>query len=642
MRAFTQRLKGKQGRFRGNLSGKRVDFSARTVICPDPNLRIDEVGIPVHIALTLTFPEVVNQYNIDRMRRLILNGCDSHPGANYVIDRVTGVKRLLKYASRETYAASLKFGDVVERHLDDGDIVLFNRQPSLHKLSIMSHRARILPGRTFRFNECVCTPYNADFDGDEMNLHVPQTYEARAEANLLMNVKSNLVTPRSGEPLIAAIQACRLAASVIDCFSKKQTRIRLPTPAIMKPLIGLIISDDFKSPIKLNLVTPNKCYTKNKEFCIKDSYVIIRNGQHICGVLDKALLGSGSKTNMFYIMLRDFGEDAAIEAMWRMTRMTTVFLSNYGFSVGVGDVTPSAELLREKAFLLDEGYRKCHDYIAQLDSGQLMAQPGCTGGETLEALILHELSSIRDRAGRACLDNLSKHNAPLTMAMCGSKGSFLNISQMIACVGQQAISGYRPPDGFYKRTLPHFERLKKTSDAKGFVENSFFSGLTPTEFFFHTMAGREGLVDTAVKTAETGYLQRRLVKCMEVVSKFCLQDLHVSYDGTVRSSVGDVVQFTFGEDGLDPAMMEAKDGCAIDLVHQLEHTRNIHPFSDNEELSGDSMKVLCEKILDAELGCSHALLRGSLRDFVEKIIERTEVVLKLPRFCSNHLNGFVF
>uniref|UniRef100_A0A183GQP4 DNA-directed RNA polymerase subunit n=1 Tax=Heligmosomoides polygyrus TaxID=6339 RepID=A0A183GQP4_HELPZ len=206
LRGFTQRLKGKQGRFRGNLSGKRVDFSGRTVISPDPNLRIDEVGVPVFIAMTLTFPEVVNSFNIERMKSLIMTGADKHPGANYVVDRVTATKRLLKYGNRESCATSLKVGDIVERHLDNGDIVLFNRQPSLHKVSIMSHRARIVPGRTFRFNECVCTPYNADFDGDEMNLHVPQTYEARAEASLLMGVKSNLITPRSGEPLIAAIQ----------------------------------------------------------------------------------------------------------------------------------------------------------------------------------------------------------------------------------------------------------------------------------------------------------------------------------------------------------------------------------------------------------------------------------------------------
>ncbi|KAK6053594.1 RNA polymerase Rpb1, domain 5 [Cooperia oncophora] len=523
----------------------------------------------------------------------------------------------------------------------------------------MSHRARIVPGRTFRFNECVCTPYNADFDGDEMNLHVPQTHEARAEASLLMGVKSNLITPRSGEPLIAAIQdfitgaylmthkdtfftfseASRMASSIINCNSKKQKRIRLPVPAIWKPaklwtgkqLIELIVSDDIDSPKKLNLTTPNKSYTGNREFCVKDSFVIFRNGQLISGVLDKSLLGSSSKTNIFYILLRDFGEDAAVDAMWRLARMMPTFLSNRGFSIGIGDVHPSAQLLKEKQILLNNGYKKCHEYIAQLKSGQLKAQPGCTDEETLEALILRELSSIRDKAGKACVDNLSKHNAPLTMAVCGSKGSFINISQMIACVGQQAISGHRPPDGFDKRSLPHFEKLQKTPEAKGFVENSFFSGLTPTEFFFHTMGGREGLVDTAVKTAETGYMQRRLVKCLE--------DLCASYDGTVRSSVGDIVEFIFGEDGLDPALMEAKNGSVLDFAHQLEHVRNTHPFNGDEELDRNDMEALSKTILDKELGDSHPLFRTQLEDFINEVIRKTSMVYKTPEYCSSHPKG---
>ncbi|KHN86191.1 DNA-directed RNA polymerase III subunit RPC1 [Toxocara canis] len=174
IRGFTQRLKGKQGRFRGNLSGKRVDFSGRTVISPDPNLRIDQVGVPIHVAKILTFPEIVNESNMERMRKLVINGDDIHPGANHIVERSTGNKKFLRYGNREQTAEQLKVGDIVERHLDDDDVVLFNRQPSLHKISIMSHRAKIMPGRTFRFNECACTPYNADFDGDEMNLHVPR------------------------------------------------------------------------------------------------------------------------------------------------------------------------------------------------------------------------------------------------------------------------------------------------------------------------------------------------------------------------------------------------------------------------------------------------------------------------------------
>lgn len=205
IRGLCQRLKGKQGRFRGNLSGKRVDFSARTVISPDPNLRIEEVGVPRFVAQSLTFPERVTRFNIQRLRQAVINGHEKHPGANYV--RLEGRNPLsLKYGDRALAAESLHIGAVVERHLIDGDVVLFNRQPSLHKLSIMSHRVRVMPHKTFRFNECVCSPYNADFDGDEMNLHVPQTEEARAEAAILMCVTNNLVTPKNGEPLVSACQ----------------------------------------------------------------------------------------------------------------------------------------------------------------------------------------------------------------------------------------------------------------------------------------------------------------------------------------------------------------------------------------------------------------------------------------------------
>jgi DNA-directed RNA polymerase III subunit RPC1 len=257
IRGICQRLKGKQGRFRGNLSGKRVDFSGRTVISPDPNLSIDEVAVPQHVAKILTYPEVVNDHNIEKLRRCIINGADVHPGANFYAPK-NRMKRFLRFVSdREALARELKVGDVVERHLNDGDIVLFNRQPSLHKLSIMAHFVKVKPWRTFRFNECVCTPYNADFDGDEMNLHVPQTEEARAEAIELMGVKNNLVTPRNGQPLIAATQDFITGSYLIsqkDTFLTKKEftqiicymtdasiRIDLPAPVIVKVYIYIYI-----------------------------------------------------------------------------------------------------------------------------------------------------------------------------------------------------------------------------------------------------------------------------------------------------------------------------------------------------------------------------------------------------------------
>ncbi|KAI3365191.1 hypothetical protein L3Q82_010287 [Scortum barcoo] len=638
-RGFVQRLKGKQGRFRGNLSGKRVDFSGRTVISPDPNLRIDEVAVPVHVAKILTYPERVNKANLELMRKLVRNGPEVHPGANFIQNRHTQIKRFLKYGNREKMAQELRFGDVVERHLIDGDIVLFNRQPSLHKLSIMAHIARVKPHRTFRFNECVCTPYNADFDGDEMNLHLPQTEEAKAEALVLMGTKANLVTPRNGEPLIAAIQdfltgaylltlkdtfferskACQIVASILVGKDEK-IKISLPRPAIMKPMalwtgkqiFSIILRPSKDCPVKANLRTKGKQYCgKGEDLCHNDSFVVIHNSELMCGSMDKGTLGSGSKNNIFYILLRDWGQLEAANAMSRLARLAPVYLSNRGFSIGIGDVTPGQGLLKAKHDLLDDGYKKCDEYIEALKTGKQAAAAtrvhgrGDSGADTfsrhdtcyqftpwmtlsLEALILRELSVIRDRAGSACLRELDKSNSPLIMALCGSKGSFINISQMIACVGQQAISGSRVPDGFENRSLPHFEKHSKLPAAKGFVADSFYSGLTPTEFFFHTMAGREGLVDTAVKTAETGYMQRRLVKSLE--------DLCSQYDLTVRSSTGDIIQFIYGGDGLDPAAMEGKDE-PLEFKRVLDNIRSVYTCPDEPALSQNELVLTADAIM---------------------------------------------
>lgn len=271
--------------------------------------------------------------------------------------------------------------------------------------------------------------------------------------------------------------------------------------------------------------------------------------------------------------------------------MASYFMMNRGFSFGIGDVTPSKKLLEEKQLLLDKGYEKCNTYIQEMKKGTLQCQPGCSPEQTLEAVILKELSSIRELAAKACFRELHPTNSALIMAQSGSKGSNINISQMIACVGQQAINGKRVPNGFEDRALPHFEKFSKIPAARGFVQNSFFSGLTPTEFFFHTMAGREGLVDTAVKTAETGYLQRRLVKCLE--------DLVIQYDGSVRNAIGEIVEFTFGGDGLDPVFMETKTK-PVDLVRQMMHMRANHPFRNEKHLNGDEIVSTAQKILETE------------------------------------------
>jgi DNA-directed RNA polymerase beta' subunit len=536
-RSLCQRLKGKQGRFRGNLSGKRVDFSGRTVISPDPNLHVEEVGIPTDVAKIMTYPERVFNKNIDYLRELVRRGADEWPGATHV--RNEQGDRALRFADRERTAQHLKPGDIVMRHMRHGDILLFNRQPSLHRVSIMAFKARVMAGRTFRFNECACVSFNADFDGDEMNIHLPQTEEARAESRELMSVVCNLVTPRTGDILVAATQdflSCSFLLSKRDRFFTRAqmmqlcwhmmgvegardaaVTVHLPQPTILRPkqlwtgkqMVELILCPTRadRARVSINLFAKTKMMKKRPAgdtepwMCPHDGCLIIRDSQLLSGWLEKSVLGSsGQKNNLFHALLRDVDAATAALCMTRLARLCARTIGEFGFTFGIEDVTASPALLAQKAALIKLGYEKCDETIREYRENRLAAQAGCSIEETLESRLTGELGSLRQRAGELCTESLPAHNAPLIMSQCGSKGSLINISQMIAIVGQQQVGGARIQDGFERRTLPHFARNSREPAAKGFVANSFQSGLTPTEFFFHTMGGREGLVDTAVKS----------------------------------------------------------------------------------------------------------------------------------------------
>lgn len=620
IRGFCQRLKGKQGRFRGNLSGKRVDFSGRTVISPDPNLGIDQVAVPERVAKNLTYPERVNRNNIEKLRKCVMNGPKVWPGAQGVIKRDGGMKFNLNFGDeyiREERARELKFGDVVERHLEDGDIVLFNRQPSLHKLSIMSHRAKVRPWRTFRLNECVCTPYNADFDGDEMNLHLPQTEEARAEAINLMGVQNNLITPKNGEPIIAATQDFITAAYLLsskDLFLDRktftyictqmllgETHLDLPPPTIIKPvemwtgkqIFNVLMRPNKQSPVLVNLEAKNKVYKAKPgelpDMDIDDCYLVVRNSEVMCGRMDKSTVGGGKKNSVFYVILRDWGPEHAAQAMNRLAKLCARTLTLRGFSIGVGDVYPSKDLTEHKAKLVADAYALCDDLIAQFKSGRLEKAPGCNLEETLENKISGILSKVRSQAGDYCVGHLSRNNSPLIMAKSGSKGSDINVAQMVALVGQQIIGGKRVADGFQDRTLFHFHKNARQPPSKGFVRNSFYTGLVPTEFLFHAISGREGLVDTAVKTAETGYMSRRLMKSLE--------DLSTQYDDTVRTSEGNIVQFQYGADRLDPADMEG-NAKPVDFERSWNHAESLTMNHNERSLLPAEISAMCREILD--------------------------------------------
>ncbi|XP_073308006.1 LOW QUALITY PROTEIN: DNA-directed RNA polymerase III subunit 1-like [Primulina huaijiensis] len=672
---FVQRLNGKQGRFRGNLSGKRVEFTGRTVISPDPNLKINEVAIPSLMAQILTYPECVSHHNIEKLRQCVRNGPNKYPGAKF-IKQPNGDEISLERHTRKYHAEELKYGYVVHRHLEDGDIVLFNRQPSLHRMSIMCHRAKIMPWRTLRFNESVCNPYNADFDGDEMNMHVPQTEEARTEALTLMGVQNNLCTPKNGEILVASTQDFLTSSYLItrkDTFYDRASfslmcsymgdamdPIDLPTPAIVKPLelwtgkqlFSILLRPHAKMRVYVNFnVAEKNCQKSAETMCPKDGFVCIRNSELISGQLGKVTLGNGNKDGLYSVLLRDYEAHAAAACMNRLAKLSARWIGDHGFSIGINDVQPEDILNKKKKDTIHEQYGKCTEYINTYKSGKLVPLPGCNKAQTLEANITAVLKEIRESTAKVCMDNLNWRNSPLIMSQCGSKGSPINICQMIACVGQQSVGGRRAPNGFIDRTLPHFEREAKDPDAKGFVQNSFYSGLTATEFFFHTMGGREGLVDTAVKTAETGYLSRRLMKSME--------DLSVHYDNSVRNSSACIVQFIYGGDGMDPAQMEGKSGLPLNFERLLMKVKATCPALGQQILSTQDIKNMIEEITDERLskfnvtkgGCSLDLppQKGCLETFsvlLSKFIlensGKSTLALKLhegqdSRECQVHL-----
>ncbi len=577
LRTLSQRLKGKEGRFRSNLSGKRVDFSARTVISPDPNLSMNEVGVPEQIATILTIPERVTEWNLEKMKDLVIRGPDRHPGCNYLI-RTDGRRVDLRFVKDRTIIAdTIEPGFIVERHLDTGDIVLFNRQPSLHRMSIMAHEVRVMPYRTFRLALYVCPPYNADFDGDEMNLHVPQSEEARAEARVLMRVQEQILSPRYGGPIIGALQDYISAAFLLTRKASLYTLNQvnqltavtgfdgeLPAPAIKAPIplwtgkqiFSLFIPDDINISFKANVC--RKCQKCDLEDCPYDSYVVVRDGELVFGVVDEKAFGAGEPDSLFHRIIKERGPTTARKFLDSVGRLLVRLITDRGFSLGLNDVTLPREASERIKVILAEADAKVNQLIETYKRGELDPNPGQTLLETLEQRIQATLAEARDSAGAVAGEHLGLENTAVIMAQTGARGSRLNLSQMAAVVGQQSVRGGRISRGYVGRTLPHFERGDLGARARGFVSSSYKSGLDPIEYWFHAAGGREGLVDTAVRTSTSGYMQRRLMTA--------LQDLKVETDGTVRTAPGRIVQFKFGDDGVDPSKSDHGRSVNIDIA----------------------------------------------------------------------------
>ena len=706
LKTLSQRLKGKEGRFRSNLSGKRVNFCARTVISPDPNLGINEVGVPVSTAKELTVPIRVTRRNREQLRQMILRGPDVHPGVNYIIrgdrfrvritDRTkyiwagfrclnpechsgsddepyTGYKPELNEVLpapnflpglvlmrqmrrdhitdelREEWAVDLEGtlsnlsgeddngnpldemdhnavihnrwrwevenpaeylpehlevkcphcgspeiedehgnvyptdvedrlstydrdgnprpGVVVERHLIDGDVAIFNRQPSLHRMSMLVHEIRVMQGKTFRFNLADCTPYNADFDGDEMNLHVIQSEEARAEARILMRVQEHIVSPRYGGSVIGGIHDHITGAYLLthgDAF--------LPKHAVLDILGSVAWDGNLPDEVKKN---GEIGYRGNEIFSLlvgegfslnfknrAGETVNVSKGD-VTGSIDKRGIGA-EDGRLLDAVVQTHGTDVGAEFINKMTKMTIAICTAMGFTTGIDDEdlppaakTEIAEINRTASDKVDSELQKFGK-----DGKKYESRPGRTPLETLEENILTILDEGKAETGNVAKSLLGEGNSAVLMATSGARGSMDNLAMMAGSIGQPKVRGKRLERGYQDRVLSHFPRKVKGAKEKGFVSSSFKSGLEPTEFFMLSVSGRESLVDTAVRTSKSGYMQRRLINAMD--------DLKVSADdqASVRNTANRIIQFEYGEDGIDPA--RSRKGNAFDVDQVLD------------------------------------------------------------------------
>jgi len=614
LKAIRQRLKGKDGRIRNNLMGKRVDFSGRSVITPDPNIELDELGVPFAIAKNLTYPEIINDYNIEKMTDLLNNGVDKYPGVKMIVQH--GIRKTI--TERNIMDIELNNGDIVHRHLMDGDYVLFNRQPSLHRMSMMGHRVRVMRGNTFRLNVSVTPPYNADFDGDEMNMHAPQSIATVSELMNIASVKYQIISPRENKPIITIVQDTLLGINKLtkgeiihypsvssdSYYFSNNTNIypieKTSSEGVSKKVVettyfnrnqvmnlitslssfdGILPESSMKVnlngndveywsgkdilsyiiPDNINLVMTNDSYDNLKEEDhIKDEMnkVVIENGKITSGGLDKGVFSKTSK-GLIHTIYNDLGPERCKDFIDDLQKITSYFLLIEGFSVGIGDMVANnktynkiSSVIKENKVKIDKITQEIHLNIFENFSGQ-------TNNNYFEGKVNSLLNNTLKQTGNIGLENLDQKNRVTNMVNSGSKGKSTNVAQIVACLGQQNVDGKRIPYGYIDRTLPHYSKFDDSSEARGFVENSFISGQTPQEYFFHAMGGREGLIDTAVKTSETGYIQRKLMKSME--------DLRVEYDYSVRNNSGCIIQYVYGDDGMDACFVESQSLVIMNL-----------------------------------------------------------------------------
>ncbi len=537
LKTITERIKGKEGRIRKNLAGKRVNYSGRTVISPDPFIEINEVGIPYEIATVVTVAETVTDLNIEKLKKLVEKG-EEYPGANYII-RPDGKRKKITPELKEEIVSELSPGYKVERHLQNGDIVLFNRHPSLRRENLMAHFVKILPGRTFRLHPAAASPYNADYDGDEMNIHSPQTEEARAEAKILLDVKKNLISPKNNTNLIGCIGDATTGNYLLGLgeFSRDYAN-------------QILYQSGIDSQISKKTISGTEIFSEIlPKVNFSNDSIKIKEGKIIQGKLDKTSFGN-ENGELVKELDKVVGGDKTFKIIKKAFRLGLNYLSDRGITISVEDLDLDEKVVRSGEEIIRKAEKRTNELIDSYNEGTLERIPGKTKEESREIKILQVLNEVRTKIGEMVKKEFPENNPVSHMIKAGGGGNILNITQMACCVGQQALWAKRIDIGYTKRTLSFFKQGDLSPMSRGFITSSFIKGLRPDEFFLGAITGRDSLMDTALRTPKSGYLYRRLANA--------LQDLRAEYDGTIRDSNNSIIQYKYGDDGIDVSKLHSK------------------------------------------------------------------------------------
>jgi DNA-directed RNA polymerase beta' subunit len=463
----------------------------------------------------------------------------------------------------------------------------------------------------------------------EMNLHMPQDPESESELKNLAAVPYQIISPANNAAIIGIYQdsmlgSYRFTREHIDFTQKDAMNLlmmfnRVNPSSLRKKRNDRVSNFEILSQIMppLTLKVQNGEFDGEKENKETSNNIIeIIDGKYIRGQMDKGILGSGTK-GLIHRSCNDFGNMAAAQFVDDLQNIVTEYMKQSAFSVGISDLITDEKTSDKIVSIITEKKNDVKNTIDQVMIGVFENTSGKSNQEEFETKVSNILNKAQGDASKEAFKNLSKDNRFVVMVDAGSKGSKLNIQQMTACLGQQTVDGRRIPYGFEHRTLPHYTKYDDSAIARGFVESSFINGLSPQELFFHAMGGRVGLIDTAVKTSTTGYIQRRLIKALE--------DLMVNYDMTIRTNKNKIVQFSYGDDSVDTIKVENQVLPIVDMSIQDIYA---HFAVVDDKVKSKTLSAMFIKTAKKKKKKQHDELQEKCKFYIDFMIKKRSEILK--------------